>query len=179
MKSVELYRHLRSGLAEWFRGQGFKRAPRTQLGWHGDGVFIWFQCDKWGWDQYAGSSVFVNFQVGALPEPWSAPTERLQHYLTESELEVMRGLQNEVIRKLHAPPPQYIEALRAAFSKYPNADGMLDAALFQFRPVEQPYRSYQDVSLRYFDARDVQNWAFFLITVLPRIVDDLRRQAGA
>ena len=178
MKSAELYRHLRSSLAEWFRAHGFKRAPRAQLGWHADGVFIWFQCDKWGWDQYAGSSFFVNFQVGGSAEPWNAPTERLQHFLTEPELEVMRTLQNDVIRKLRLPPPEYIAAFRAAASKASDPEGLVDGLLIPFRPVEEPFRSNQDVSLRYFDGDDVQRWASFLIGVLPSIVDRLRRPAN-
>jgi hypothetical protein len=90
----------------------------------------------------------------------------------------MRGLQNEVIRKLRMPPPEYIEAFKAACSKYPDADAMLDGLLVRFRQVDEPYRSNQDVSLRYFDANDVQNWAAFLISVLPSILDELRRRAG-
>ena len=178
MKSVELYRHLRAGLGEWFRGQGFKKAPRVQLGWHDGTVFVWFQCDQWGWDQYAGSSFFVNFQVGASPEPWSGPTERLQRFLTDLELEELRRLQNEVIRRLRLPPREYIEAFKAATVKSSDPGLMLDGLLLQFRPIEQPYRQQQDVSLRYFDPADVQHWASFMLGVLPRIVGDLRGQAS-
>ena len=180
MKSTELYRHLRAGLGTWFRAEGFKRAEKAQLGWHRPGVFVWFQCDKWGWDRYAGSSFFVNFQAGGRPEPWGGPMERLQHYLRPDELEVVRGLQNNVIRKLSPPPPGHVEALRAAFSKTSkDPDGMIEALLAGFRPVEQPYCASHDFSLRYFDPDDIRNWSSFLLEVMPRIVEQLQHGGAA
>ena len=171
MKSAELYRLLRPDLGPWFRERDFKAARRTQLGWYRDPLLIWFQCDKSGWNQCAGSSFFVNVQIGAAPEPWSGPVERLQRFLTDAELEQMRALQNDVIRKLLAPPREYIEQMREAFSKYRDGAAMLEAILSDFQPVETPYRQGQDVSLRYFSPADVLQWSHFLLGILPRIVN--------
>jgi len=172
VKSNELYQHLRAGLSGWFKSAGFKRAPKAQLGWHDGTVFVWIQCDQWGWDRFAGSSFFVNIQRGGEPVPWNAPTERLQQLLTDAELETARRLQNEVIGKLQPPPPEYVEQLRTAFAKHSqNADGLVDALLTAFRPVDSPYRANQDFSFRYFDEHDVRGWSAFLVNVLPRITE--------
>ena len=149
MTSTELYRLLRSDLGPWFRERGFKAARRTQLGWHRDRLLIWFQCDKSGWNQYAGASFFVNVQISTKPEPWSGPVERLQRFLSDAELEQMRALQNEVIRTLLPPPREYVEQMRDAFSKYRDGSAMLEAMLSDFQPVATPYRQQQDVALRY------------------------------
>jgi hypothetical protein len=174
VKSAELYQLLRAGLRDRFEAHGFKRAPRAQCGWHNGKVFIWFQCDQWGWDQYAGSSFFVNFQAGGQPIPWDGKTDRLQQFLTHDELETMRHLQNEVVRHLPPPPPDYVDGLRAGFAKLSKEpDRLIDAVLARFRPVETPYRFNQDVSLRYFHSRDVEAWAVFLRDILPRIAEEL------
>ena len=172
MKSTELHRHLREDLAPWFKSQEFKRAPRAQLGWHRGRLLVWFQCDQWGWDRYAGGSFFVNFQTSDRPEPWAGPNERLQHFLEPDDLEAARALQNIVIAKLSPPPREHVEALRAAFARTAeDPDGLVDALLAAFRPVVEPYRAHQDFSLRYFDREDVRGWSAFLLRLLPRIVD--------
>ena len=116
--------------------------------------------------------------MAPVPSRGAGPTERLQRFLTDVELEELRRLQNEVIRKLRLPPPEYIEAFKAATAKSSDPGLMLDGLLLQFRPVEQPYRQQQDVSLRYFDPADVQQWASFMLGVLPRIVGELRGRAS-
>lgn len=176
MTSTELYRLLRSDLGPWFRERGFKAARRTQLGWHRDRLLIWFQCDKSGWNQYAGASFFVNVQISTKPEPWSGPVERLQRFLSDAELEQMRALQNEVIRTLLPPPREYVEQMRDAFSKYRDGSAMLEAMLSDFQPVATPYRQQQDVALRYFRPSDVQRWSTFLLGIFPRIVNASRAE---
>lgn len=172
MRSEELYRILRQALGEWFRDRGFRRSRQGQLGWHRDGLFVWFQCDKWGWDPQAGSSFFVNLQLSGPPEPWGGPSERLQHFLSERELEEARALQNRVIAKLTPPPPAHVNVLRAAFARTsPDPDALIGALLSRFEPVEHPYRANQDFGLRYGDADDVLGWAAFLLRVLPGILE--------
>jgi hypothetical protein len=171
MKSEDLYRVLRQELASWFKEHGFRRGKRGQLGWYREPAFVWFQCDNWGWDPYAGSSFFVNFQGPGSPEPWGGPTERLQHFLSEPELEEARAIQNRVITKLSLPPAEYVRMLRDGFAKTsPNPDLLIKALLDQFKPVDYPYRCNQDFSLRYHDPEDVSRWASFLLRVLPGIV---------
>jgi hypothetical protein len=63
-----------------------------------------------GWDQYAGSSFFVNFQVG-LARALERTERRLQHFLTDRELETLLGVQG-VIRRLVPPPESHVSALR-------------------------------------------------------------------
>jgi hypothetical protein len=178
MKSADLYRELRAGLGGWFRAERFKRA-RAQLGWSRPPLLIWFQCDQWGWDPYAGSGFFVNFQIGGGVSPWSGPTERLQHFLTDAELEAARELQNGVIRRLSPPPPHHVQALRSAFAKSSSdPEALVEALMAAFQPVTTPYRRHQDFALRYFAKEDVQKWSSFLLSVLPRIVITLASEAS-
>ena len=177
MKSTELHRLLRSQLGDWFRSKGFKRAGHTQSGWYRDLNLVWFQCDKWGWDQYAGSGVFVNFET--QPEQasptWSGEVKRLHEFLTAEELEVAREIQNHVISKLKVPPPEYMEMMRVHLARYPDATLMEEGLLDQFKPRERPYRNNQDFTLRYFDQDDVGRWCTFLLGVLPRISEELKK----
>src|SRR6185436_4165975 len=112
MNSQELHRHLRTSLGPWFRAQGFTTAKRAPLGWQRDPVLVWVQCDARGWDQYMGGSFFLNVQSGNCVEPWSAPTRRLQEFLTDEELEEMRALQNRVVPKLQLPPREFVAQMR-------------------------------------------------------------------
>lgn len=175
MKSPELHRLLRSQLGEWFRSNGFKRAGHTQSGWYRGSSLVWFQCYKWGWDQYAGSGVYVNFETQSEPASptWSGPVKRLQEFLTAGELEEARVIQNRVISRLKPPPPEYWEMVRSMWTKFPSAALMMESALAQFKPVERSYRNNQDFTLRYFDQDDVGQWCAFLLRLLPRISEEL------
>lgn len=177
MKSPELHRLLRSQLGDWFRANGFKRASYTQSGWFRDLNLVWFQCDKSGWDQYAGSGVFLNFetQVEQASPAWSGEVKRLQQFLTAVELEEARAIQNKVISRLKPPPVEYLAMFRANCAKYPDAALMEEGLLNQFKPVERPYRNNQDFTLRYFDQDDVGRWCSFLLGALPRISEELKK----
>ncbi len=177
MKSSELHRLLRSHLGDWFRSNGFKRASYTQSGWYRGLSLVWFQCDKWGWDQYAGSGVFVNFETQSkqASPPWSGEVKRLQVFLTAEELEAARQIQNKVISKLKAPPADYIAMFRAHCARHPDAELMVEGLLGQFKLVERPYRNNQDFTLRYFDEHDVGQWCTFLLGAFPRISEELKK----
>ena len=173
MKSQELHRHLRAALGAWFRQEGFTAAKRTPLGWSRDPLLIWIQIDARGWDQYMGGGFFLNVQSGNCVEPWSAPTRRLQEFLTDDELEEMRGLQNRVIPKLQLPPREFIQQMRAAIAKTSkDPDALIESYLSLFKPVETLFRRNHDVSLRYWDEDDVAAWGAFVLRLLPRIVQE-------
>jgi hypothetical protein len=176
MTSRELYRELRAELGGWFREQGFRSARQAQLGWNRASLFVWFQCDKWGWDRYAGSSFFVNIQVEGEPRPWSGPTRRLQELLDDDGLDEARSLQNEAIRRLKWPPGDYLATMRQAFGRYPDGEAMFDALLASFKPIEEPFRRDRDVAFRYFDSADVAKWSKLLLRVFP---DALLRAEGS
>lgn len=180
MKSPELHRLLRSHLGDWFRSNGFKRASRTQSGWSRGLNLVWFQCDKWGWDQYAGSGVFVNFEAQPSPgsQVWSGEVTRLQEFLTAEELEEARQIQNRVIARLTPPSAEYMRLFRASAARYSNPAVFEEGLLGQFRPVEGPYRNNQDFTLRYFERDDVGQWCTFLLRVLPRISEELKKDGA-
>ena len=177
MKSSELHRLLRSQLGDWFRSNGFRRASHTQSGWYRGLNLVWFECDKRGWDQYAGSGLFVNFeaQLKQASPTWSGEVKRLQEFLTAEELKAAWEMQNRVISKLKAPPAEYIAMFRAHCASYPDAELMEEGLLRQFKQVEQPYRNNQDFTLRYFDEHDVGQWCKFLLGALPRISEELKK----
>src|SRR3989441_10310375 len=183
MKADELYRLLKQQLGPWFTAHGFKRLPCSRLAYQRlRGQFyqtIWFQCDKWGWDRYAGSSFFVNFSVSRTPSdfevgPGHRRHERLNFFLTDEELETARGFRDAIVARIPPPPAAYFETLEAHCSKHSsNAAGMMAVVRSQFEPEPIPYRRHQDFSLRYWQPQDVQGWAAFITAVLPRATTDM------
>jgi len=91
MKAKELYRVLETELKPWLAERGFKKRRVSRLTFQRlvDGKYhsVWFQCDKYGWDPYAGGEFFVNFTVSESPDPESVARreERLNFFLTDIE----------------------------------------------------------------------------------------------
>ena len=177
MKGDEVYRTLRQQLEPDFQALGFKRMRasrlifRRQVG--GYYHHVWFQCDRWGWDAFAGSSFFVSFSVSAAPEPEQPDRreERLNYFLTDVELEEARALRDRIVARIPRPPESYFAQFEAQARRYPDGAAMLDAMRAQFEPAHFPYRRLQDFSLRYFQPGDLAEWAAFIVPVLPRAAE--------
>lgn len=174
MNAAELYRVLRDDLDPWFKERGFKRHRSAGLGYqrpHSERfLLVWFQCDKWGWDKYAGSSFFVNIAVAASPELWSGRVERLNHYLTDDELTLAREYRNAIALHITPPPESYFEELRLHFARYPSSEKMLQTLRNEFLPQIEPYRRNHDFAYRYFQPSDVIGWAHFIRAPIERAI---------
>ena len=176
MKADEVYRILRQELEPNFQALGCKRMRASRLTFRRQlGAYyhhIWFQCDRWGWDAFAGSSFFVSFSVSAAPEPEKPDRreERLNLFLTDAELEEARALRDRIVARIPRPPESYFALFEEHARKYPDGPGTLETVRSWFEPADLPYRRHQDFGLRYFHPGDLAEWAAFIAPVLPRAV---------
>jgi len=179
VKAAELYRLLDTSLAPWFRAHGFKRrrASRLQYQRQSDRNYqtIWFQCDRWGCDRYAGSSFFVNFSVTGDPDPAAVRqrSERLNFFMTDEELESARRLRDAIVARIPIPPRSYFELLEQGFRQVSDADALIATVRSAFEPERLPYRRNHDLKLRYRQPRDVGDWAEFMRPILPRALEEM------
>lgn len=72
MKSTEVYRTIDGIVGPWTNANGFTRAKSGWLAYQkpcaGKHLVFWFQCNRWGWDKYSGSSFVVEFQFHESPK---------------------------------------------------------------------------------------------------------------
>jgi hypothetical protein len=109
VKSPGVYAVLRSSLGPWFKATGFKRAKgvlsycRLTNGAH---TVVWCQISQDGWDAFAGSKFVVEFQRsrGTVVGELASRRQRLAAFLSVSEREELRSIQNAVIAALPRPP---------------------------------------------------------------------------
>jgi hypothetical protein len=180
VRAAELYRLLDTALAPACTVQGLKRrrASRLQYQRQKNSTYqtVWFQCDTWGWDPYAGSSFFVNFSVTPEPDPESVRqrNERLNFFMTDEELEAARRLRNAIVARIPVPPRSYFERLEQGFRKLTADPEWLAATVRSFfEPERLPYRRNHDLKLRYRQPRDVGEWAEFIRPILPRALEQM------
>ncbi|MDX1253510.1 MAG: hypothetical protein IDH49_14920 [Gammaproteobacteria bacterium] len=168
--SKDMYKILREALAPGLKVAGFKRTSGGMLGWYKpiDGRYLsfWFQCDKYGWFQDFGSKVTLELQVADDPRPGYGrllDRERFATFLTDTELEVVRALNNDVIRSLPVPSPNNpVFLLGDEGQKWFMSD---------YRLHVEPYARNQDVWLHYFTPQHVETWAAFFSDRILRIGD--------
>lgn len=184
MKAKELYRVLQTELGPSLEKSGFRKQRSSRLTYQrlvGDSYHtVWFQCDKYGWDSYAGGSFFVNFTVSrsADVDAVDRREERLNYFLTDSELVRAREYRDEVVARIPKPPESYFEALEAAFAKSADsASSLVMTVRGYFEPEPMPYRRNQDFDLRYWQPEDVKGWASLIESVLPRALEQMNSWA--
>lgn len=168
--SKDMYRILREALAPGLKSAGFKRTPGGMLGWYkpidGRNLSFWFQYDKYGWFQDFGSKVTLELQIADDPRPGHGgllSRKRFATFLTDSELELVRALNNEVILSLPAPSPSNpVFLLDEEGQRWFMSDYQLHIA---------PYVTGQDVWLHYFTPQQVETWAAFFKDRILHIAD--------
>jgi hypothetical protein len=180
MKAKELYRALETELGGWLVASGFKKRRGSRLVFQrvvgGKYHSVWFQCDKYGWDSYAGGKFYVNFTVSESPdvEGRARRDERLNYFLTDAELESARDYQDKVIEGIPKPPESYFETLQTQWSKHAeSATELVETVRNYFEPTPFPYQRHQDFALRYWQRSDVIGWAALIASVLPRAVGEM------
>ena len=182
MKAKELYAVLQAQLGPWLATRGFKRKKASRLIFQKlvDGKYhsVWFQCDKWGWDAYAGGEFFANFTVSESPdvEGGARHEERLNHFLREEELARARAYRDEIVARIPKPPESYFEMLQEGFGKSRSveaATSLVDTIRGFFEPDPIPYRAHQDFSMRYWLPEDVAGWAAMMAPVLPQALAEM------
>lgn len=180
MKAKELYRELESALKPYMNTNGFRKTRTSRLQFQRvvDDIYqtVWFQCDKWGWDSFAGGKFYVNFTVSESPEVEGGAyrQERLNYFLTDAELVAAQKLRDEIVERIPRPPESYFEDLEMQFSKYAESAELVETVRSNFEPESIPYRRNGDFALRYWQHKDVRGWAAMLESVLPRAIDDMQ-----
>ena len=183
LKAKELYRLLESELKPLLTRHGFKKQRASRLTFQkpvGEKYHsVWFQCDKHGWDAMSGGKFYVNFTVSESPdvEGSARREERLNHFLTDSELAFAREHRDEIVRRIPRPPESYFENLLGGLSKSVPAESaasLVDTVRGYFEPEPIPYRRHQDFALRYWLPGDVIVWARFIESIIPRAIADMQ-----
>ena len=171
--SNDVYRLIREQIGPWAKAQGFTRA-KGLLSWQrpcGEyHLVFWFQVDQHGWDEYAGSSFTVEFQLGR--EQYAGGTgkrARLPQFLDADALQELRVIQNEVIESLPRPPQEYLALFEPRIQRF---------MLSQFEPVAAAYSDYRADFLRYYTEDHVQHWASFVLAQLPCCVEEAENWEG-
>jgi hypothetical protein len=180
MKANDVYRLLAIELDAVAHAQGFRKIRGSRLAYQrataGAYQTIWFQCDRQGWDQYAGSRFFANFTVStARTYDVGGRHEGLFYFLSDTELEGARDFRDSVVRRIPRPPESYFEMLREQFARYPDGSEMVAALRAQFEPEPIPYRRNQDAGMRYWLPTDVQWWGRLIASTFPRILAEMTK----
>lgn len=168
--SKDMYGILREALAPGLKRAGFKRTSGGTLGWYKPVdrryVSCWFQCDRYGWFQDYGSKFTLELQVADDPRPAYGgllDRQRFATFLTDAELELVRALNNDVIRSLPAPSPDNPVLFLGEEEQKRFMSG--------YQPHVARYVAGQDVWLHYFTPQHVETWAAFFPDRILRITD--------
>jgi hypothetical protein len=107
-------------------------------------------------------------------EDGSRRDERLNYFLTDSELVFARDYQDKVIAGIPKPPESYFEMLQTQWSKHAeSAAELVETVRTYFEPTVLPFQRHQDFALRYWQPSDVVGWAALITLVLPRAVEQM------
>jgi hypothetical protein len=173
MKSTDVYRTIHGIVGPWAKENGFKRAKSGWLAYQkpyaGKHLAFWFQCDKWGWDKYSGSSFTVEFQFHESRELGQWSNERINKFLTREELDDARARQNAIIEKIPPPPKAWVDLFESnARRLYENPENILSGFWLPWTRIDEPFQPTHDLWLRYWEHEDVKAWAELVLRVLPR-----------
>ena len=168
--SKDMYKILRETLAPGLKAAGYKRTTGGMLGWskpvQDRHLSFWFQCDKYGWFQDFGSKVTLEFQMSEDPSPGSGrwdQRERFAKFLRSSERELVREMNNRVIRSLPKPS--------AANPIFSLSEELRKRFMLGYSLRNEPYTENEDVWLHYFTTDDVQCWGKFFAEHILQMID--------
>lgn len=163
----DLYAALRPELAPVLQALGFTRAKESRLGWQRCAatgrVAVFFQCDKWGWDELWGARFTVEFERS---DPQAQSVERVDRigYLLEGfpELDELRRRNNAIIERLPGTTGGKLVVTRLP-------DGT-DVVAIGERVDPEPAVYGRDVWLNYHSMEDAGQWAGYFRHNLVRFI---------
>lgn len=173
-KRISLFKVLRRELGRQFTAEGYAEVPQDASSRnyilcyfkkrpHGRSHGFWFQRDvKSLFVEALGSSFTLEF-FRSLANPCDLNSrERAYFLLTPPELEEMRSLQNNVIKRL--------PALESLFTPCEVGDfGSLAESRRQV--IEEPFNPLHEVWMRYRDEADILTWTSFVGRLLPALAE--------
>ena len=148
------------------------RRLTSGLGWTRDSaagqLIVWFQVNKWGWNDRWGSNFTLEFQLappGALPMSGHGRRERIGYLLEGfAELDELRQRNNAIIARLPG----------TLAGEVPLQNG--------FTADPEPAVYGRDLWLNYYAIDDARSWAAYLTEKLPRFLslfeNETRSEAG-
>jgi len=154
----DLYAALRTELAPLLEGLGFTRVKEPRLGWarstNAGRVAVFFQCDKWGWDESWGARFTVEFERSDPQAQAGGRADRIG-YLLEGfpALDELRRCNNAVIERLPGTREGKLVATRLP-------DGADFVAVGE-RVDPEPAIYGCDLWLVYHSMEDVRQWAAY------------------
>lgn len=165
-----LYRELRSMLGPVMKDAGFGGLKGGYLGWSrpaaGGHLALWFQSDKWGWNDLWGSRYTVEFHMA--PEvadvlSGKGRRERLGYVLEGfAELDELRLWNNSVIAKL----PGTVNG-RWVTSRLPDGTEVMVEG-YKVDPDKAVYG--RDIWLNYYSLDDIGMWGEYFKQRLLRFI---------
>lgn len=168
--SKEVYQELRSALASHMKAEGFRRLSGGYQGWvkpwGAEYFFLWFQCNKWGWNAQWGSNFTLEFQMA--PDAGDAMSfkgrrERLGELLEGfQELEELRVMNNAIIERLPGTLGNLAVTVADGAGKLYAQEG------FIIDPEPAIYG--RDMWLNYHSVEDVRMWAHYFENRLPYFI---------
>ncbi len=159
VKNKQFYHELRSVLAPLMKANGFKRMSLAWPGWTkpyiAEHLFLWFQCNKWGWNEIWGSTFTLEFQMVSNPGDvmsFKGRRERIG-YLLEGfpELDEFRLMNNAIIERLPGTIHNQAKTIQDGTGKKYALEGFL----IDPEPAVYGY----DLWLNYYSTEDVRTWA--------------------
>lgn len=168
--SKQFYQELRSALASHMKADGFRRLSGGRLGWEkprgAEHFFLWFQCNKWGWNAQWGSNFTLEFQMA--PDAGDAMSfkgrrERLGELLEGfQELDELRLMNNAIIERLPGTLGNLAVTVADGAGKLYAQEG------FIIDPEPAVYG--RDMWLNYHSLEDVRMWAHYFENRLPYFI---------
>ncbi len=168
-----VYRELHAALDPLMKQHGFSNI-KTDLGFPGwtrqsrppSHSSVWFQCDKWGWDENWGSKFTLEFEEAPAPFTPTAQNKRERiGYLLEgfAELDELRIRNNSVIERLPG-------TLNGSLVTVPCDDG--SEIVVTGERIDTGKAVYgRDIWLNYYSVEDVRAWASYFTGNLLRFID--------
>lgn len=159
VSSKQFYREFRSVLSPLMKEDGFTRMSGGGVGWSkpcgSEHLFLWFQCNKWGWNPVWGSTFTLEFQMATEASEamtFKGRRERIG-YLLEGfpELDELRRMNNTIIERLPGSINNQAVTVQDDNGKLYALDGFL------IDPEPAVYG--RDLWLNYYSLEDVQSWA--------------------
>jgi hypothetical protein len=147
----------------------FKSIKDGMLGWERpttDGsLCVWFQCDKWGWNERWGSTFSLSFTT--YPQPGQGGKcirdERLGFLLEGfDEYDELRLRNNAVIARLPGTLNRQVVLGKTRDGREYVVEG--------YRAQTEPLVLGEDVWLNYHSLADARDWAAYFGATLPRLV---------
>jgi hypothetical protein len=173
-KRVSLFKLLRRELGPQLAAQGYAEVPQSAssrthiLSYfrepsHGPSLGFWFQRDvKALCVDALGSSFTLEFFC-SLENPFCLDGRKRSYFLLNaSELEVMRVLQNNMIKRLPQPEAVLKPVERKIFSRSLQQGS---------QSIEDAFNPRHEVWMRYRDEEDILAWTSFIGRLLPALAE--------